>query len=113
MIDFINKARERGVAAKQAVIDSGTQRFRAIVLTAVTTAVGLMPILTEGSPQAQTVIPMAISLSFGILFATVITLFLIPCLYLLQIDGFIRMRKWKSWVLNRPQSDAISQTDGT
>jgi hypothetical protein len=44
---------------------------------------------------------------------TVITLFLIPCLYLLQIDGFIRMRKWKSWVLNRPESDAISQIDGT
>jgi len=112
MIDFVNKARESGVPVKQAVIDSGTQRFRAIVLTSVTTAAGLMPILTEGSLQAQTVIPMAISLSFGILFATVITLFLIPCLFLLQLDSFARMRKWKNWLQNRPDSDPMSHTDG-
>jgi multidrug efflux pump subunit AcrB len=112
MIDFVNKARESGVPLKQAVIQSGTQRFRAIVLTSVTTAAGLLPILTEGSLQAQTVIPMAISLGFGILFATVITLFLIPCLYLLQIDGFARMRKWRDWILNRPDSGPMSQTDG-
>jgi multidrug efflux pump subunit AcrB len=112
MIDFVNKAREKGMAVKQAVIDSGTQRFRAIVLTSVTTAAGLMPILTEGSLQAQTVIPMAISLSFGIVFATVITLFLIPCLYLLQIDGFKQMRRWKDWLSGRPTSDAMSSPDG-
>ena len=78
----------------------------------VTTAAGLMPILTEGSLQAQTVIPMAISLSFGILFATVITLFLIPCLYLLQIDGFSQMRRWRDWLSGRPASDAMSSPDG-
>ncbi len=99
MIDFINKAREKGVELKQAVIGSGTQRFRAIILTSITTAVGLMPILMEGSLQAQTVIPMAISLSFGILFATLITLFLIPSLYMLQIDAFARIRQFKGWLL--------------
>ncbi len=99
MIDFINKARERGVELKQAVIGSGTQRFRAIILTSITTAVGLMPIMMEGSLQAQTVIPMAISLSFGILFATLITLFLIPSLYMLQIDAFARIRQFKGWLL--------------
>ncbi|MCH7538495.1 MAG: efflux RND transporter permease subunit [Proteobacteria bacterium] len=100
MIDFINKAREKGMELKQAVIESGTQRFRAIILTSITTAVGLMPILLEGSLQAQSVIPMAISLSFGILFATIITLFLIPSLYMLQIDGFARMRQFKGWLLS-------------
>lgn len=100
MIDFINKALERGTELKQAVIESGTQRFRAIILTSITTAVGLMPIMLEGSLQAQSVIPMAISLSFGILFATIITLFLIPSLYMLQIDGFARMRQFKGWLLS-------------
>jgi multidrug efflux pump subunit AcrB len=105
MIDFINKARGRGVALRQAVVESGTLRFRAIVLTSVTTAVGLLPIITEGSLQAQTVIPMAISLGFGILFATFITLFLIPSLYMLQEDGFAATRRFKDWLLDRPTSD--------
>lgn len=86
MIDFVNSARKEGHSARDAVIQSGTQRFRAIVLTSLTTAFGLMPIIFERSVQAQFVIPMAISLSFGILFATVITLFLVPALYLAQID---------------------------
>jgi len=102
MVDFINKARSRGVAVRQAVIESGTLRFRAIILTSVTTAAGLLPIMTEGSLQAQSVIPMAISLGFGILFATVITLFLIPCLYMLQEDGFAATRRLKDWFLRRP-----------
>ena len=67
-------------------MQSAKERFRPIVLTSLTTAAGLMPIMLETSLQAQFVIPMAISLSFGILFATVITLFLIPSLYLLQQD---------------------------
>lgn len=86
MVDFINKAREEGMEIIDAVISSGTQRFRAITLTSLTTAIGLMPIMTETSTQAQFVIPMAISISFGIVFATVITLFLIPCLYVIQDD---------------------------
>ena len=110
MIDFVNKAREKGVAIKQAVIESGTQRFRAIILTSFTTAAGLIPIMSEGSVQAQGVIPMAISLSFGIMFATVITLFLIPCLYMLQEDGFTRMRQFKSWLRGRPAKDVDAQT---
>jgi len=101
MVDFINKARQDGVPVKQAVIESGTLRFRAITLTSLTTAAGLMPIMLETSVQAQYVIPMAISLSFGILFATAITLFLIPSLYMLQIDGFARTRKIMDWLFDR------------
>jgi len=86
MMDFINKARQEGLNRFDAVIQSGTARFRAIILTSLTTAGGLLPIMLETSTQAQFVIPMAISMSFGIIFATVITLFLIPCLYLLLLD---------------------------
>jgi multidrug efflux pump subunit AcrB len=103
MVDFINKARAAGAGLKQAVIDSGIQRFRAIVLTSFTTAAGLMPIMLETSLQAQFVIPMAISLSFGILFATVITLFLVPSLYLLQLDGIARARSLWDLLLGRTE----------
>ena len=108
MVDFINKARIDGVPLKQAIIRSGTQRFRAIVLTSVTTAAGLMPIMLETSLQAQYVIPMAISLSFGIMFATAITLFLIPALYMLQIDGFARTRYLWDLLLGRPERTETS-----
>ena len=101
MVDFINKARQEGLPLKEAVIQSGTQRFRAIILTSLTTAAGLMPIMLETSVQAQFVIPMAVSLAFGILFATVITLFLIPALYMLQIDAGTRLRKIWDWVMGR------------
>ncbi len=104
LVDFINKAREEGMPAKEAVMQSGTERFRAIVLTSLTTAAGLMPIMLESSLQAQFVIPMAISLSFGIIFATVITLFLIPSLYLLQEDFGQLMSDAKDLLLNRDPS---------
>jgi multidrug efflux pump subunit AcrB len=113
MVDFINKARAAGASLKQAVIDSGTQRFRAIVLTSFTTAAGLMPIMLETSLQAQFVIPMAISLSFGILFATVITLFLVPALYLLQIDGIARARSLWDLLLGRPETTEYGETRAT
>ena len=86
MVDFVNEARQRGAALRDAVIDAGTQRFRAIILTSLTTFLGLAPIILERSLQAKVVVPMAVSLAFGILFATVITLFLIPVLYLVLED---------------------------
>jgi len=97
LVDFINKAREEGMGIIEAVTESGKQRFRAIILTSLTTAIGLMPIMLETSTQAQFVIPMAISIAFGIVFATVITLFLVPCLYVLQDDFINRVKS-----LNRP-----------
>jgi multidrug efflux pump subunit AcrB len=98
MVDFINKARVQGVPIRQAIVESGTARFRAIVLTSFTTAAGLLPILLETSSQAQVVVPTAISMSFGIIFATVITLFLIPTLYMLQEDWFARVRDFRAWL---------------
>ncbi len=110
LIDFINKAREAGVPVQEAVVRSGTERFRPIVLTSLTTAAGLMPIILETSLQAQFVIPMAISLSFGIIFATVITLFLIPSLYLLQEDFGRLITDGKNLLLGRdpePESGTV------
>ena len=110
MIDFVNKARAAGMPMRQAVIESGAGRFRAIILTSVTTAVGLIPIMLERSVQAQFVIPTAISMSFGIVFATGITLFLIPSLYMLQQDGFARFRQFKNWLLDRPNATDAPDT---
>jgi len=87
LVDFVNREREAGVALVQAVRNAAKTRFRAILLTSLTTFLGLAPIaIFETSLQAQLVVPMAASLAFGILFATVITLFLIPTLYLILDD---------------------------
>tara|TARA_R110000744_G_scaffold76431_2_gene151448 strand:- start:20176 stop:23379 length:3204 start_codon:yes stop_codon:yes gene_type:complete len=87
MVDYVNNARKRGIRLKEAVMHAGNKRFRAIMLTSITTFIGLVPIIFfEVSAQAQIVIPMAVSLAFGVLFATIVTLVLIPCLYLIIED---------------------------
>ncbi len=94
MVDFVNKARQRGETLKDAVIHAGTKRFRAIMLTSITTFIGLVPIIFfETSAQAQIVIPMAVSLSFGVLFATIVTLVFIPSLYLIIEDIRVQARR--------------------
>ena len=82
LVEFANRGKAEGLSSEEAIVQAGTGRFRAILLTTLTTFVGLLPLLFETSVQAQFVIPMALSLSFGILFASTITLILIPCLYL-------------------------------
>ena len=87
MVDFVNKAKARGLNAVEAAIQSGAARFRAILLTSLTTFFGLIPMVLETSVQAQIVIPMAVSVAFGILFATLITLVLVPTLYVVAADA--------------------------
>jgi multidrug efflux pump subunit AcrB len=111
MVDFVNKARAEGIALRKAVIMAGSRRFRAILLTSITTFVGLIPIITETSLQAQFVIPMAVSLAFGVLFATVVTLLLIPCMYvaLEDVKQLIRKltgQKVRELVSDRPKKKA-------
>ena len=86
MVDFVNKKVRAGMSHAQASVEAGTERFRPIILTSLTTFFGLVPILSETSTQAQMIIPMAISLAFGILFATIITLILVPALYNIFAD---------------------------
>ncbi len=87
LIDFINQERKRGVELRKAIEDACAERFRPIVLTSLTTFVGLLPLLFETSLQAQFLIPMATSLSFGVLFATAMTLLLVPAFYNILQDA--------------------------
>jgi multidrug efflux pump subunit AcrB len=86
LIDQVNRNRRQGQELFRALVDGGMRRFRPILLTSLTTFCGLMPMILETSVQAQFLIPMAISLGFGIMFATGITLLLIPTLYLILED---------------------------
>jgi multidrug efflux pump subunit AcrB len=86
LIDYINQLKGRGVALRDAVQNAAQRRFRPILLTSLTTFFGLGPIILETSTQAQFLIPMAISLAFGILFGTVIALVIVPALYLIFED---------------------------
>ena len=81
MVDYVNRKVIDGMKPSEASVEAGGERFRAILLTSLTTFFGLLPILSDQSPQAQMVIPTAVSLAFGIAFATVITLVFVPCLY--------------------------------
>lgn len=83
LVDYINKTRARGHDLMDAILTSGAARFRPVMLTSLTTFFGLMPLLFEKETQAQFLIPMAISLGFGIIFATFITLILVPVNYML------------------------------
>ncbi len=86
LVDYINRRRRAGVQVFEAVTTAGVVRFRPIILTSATTFMGLLPLMFNKDPQTFMFIPMAISLAFGVLFATVITLFLVPSLYLMLED---------------------------
>ena len=86
MVDYVNRRRRDGMDLIEAVHTAGVNRFRAILLTSLTTFAGLTPLLLEKSVEAQFLIPMAISLGFGVLFATFITLLLVPATYLILED---------------------------
>jgi multidrug efflux pump subunit AcrB len=86
LVDYVNQRRLGGTSVKKAVYEAGARRFRAVLLTSLTTFAGLIPLLFEESTQAQFLIPMAVSLGFGIIFATLITLFIVPMNYLILDD---------------------------
>ena len=86
LIDFINRAIRNGMEIDAAVIQSGKARFRPVLLTSVTTIAGLFPLLLERSFQAQFLVPMAVSISFGLMAATLLTLLYVPALYLIVRD---------------------------
>ena len=83
LIDFINRAVGEGMDVEDAVVESGRARFRAVLLTSLTTVAGLLPLLLERSFQAQFLVPMAVSISFGLLASTVLTLLFVPSLYMI------------------------------
>ncbi|HBR97891.1 MAG TPA: acriflavine resistance protein B, partial [Gammaproteobacteria bacterium] len=97
LVDYISRRRREGMALLQAVQTAGVARFRAVILTSLTTFIGLLPLLFDKTTQAQFLKPMAVSLGFGILFATSITLILVPINYVLYERG-------RAWLLGAPRS---------
>ena len=86
LVDTTNRYRRGGASAYDAITQGGARRFRPILLTSLTTFFGLLPMIFEQSVQAKFLIPMAVSLGFGVLFATVIILLLVPALYMIVED---------------------------
>jgi multidrug efflux pump subunit AcrB len=106
MVDFINRKRQRHADLHTAVREAGEGRFRPILLTSLTTFVGLMPLMIEPSFQAQFLVPMAVSLAFGVVFATFITLILVPTSYLIVDDATRGVRQ----LLGRPPIEDTPDT---
>ena len=97
MVDFINRRREDGADLLSAALEAGGRRFRPIFLTSVTTFMGLTPLMLDDSIEAAFLIPMAVSLAFGVLFATAVTLYLVPCAVMAGDDlrrGLLAVGRW-------------------
>ena len=90
LVDFINARVRKGIPLKDALASAGSRRFRPIMLTSMTTIAGLLPMLMETSMQAQVLIPMAVSLIFGLLFGTLLILILVPVFYSLYGSVLLR-----------------------
>ena len=93
LVDAINRRRDDAIPLLESVRDAGARRFRPILLTSLTTFGGLMPLLLEKSVQARFLIPMAVSLGFGVMFATAVSLVIVPCIYLV-LDDIKRALRW-------------------
>ncbi|WP_146430633.1 efflux RND transporter permease subunit [Blastopirellula retiformator] len=112
MVDYVNQKRAEGSTLHEAALQAGARRFRPIMLTSITTFVGLIPLLTDKSLQAQFLIPMAASLAFGVMFATIVTLFLVPCAQIAAHDtgkGLAALKQWyfRPFLAQRKQPESV------
>ncbi len=97
LVDYVNRQRREGIHTYTAVLNACVTRFRPIMLTSVTTFVGLIPLMLTNTPATAPFIPMAVSLAWGVLFATFITLLGVPCLYLILEDWLAAWEAIKRW----------------
>jgi multidrug efflux pump subunit AcrB len=102
LVDYANRLRREGVHIMDAILKAAVLRFRPILLTSVTTFVGLIPLMSTSTPITAPFLPMAVSLAWGVLFATFITLLLVPCLYLIVEDYLFQLARLKAWLGKRP-----------
>lgn len=102
LIDAVNRLRKDGMPLSVAVVEGAAMRFRPILLTSLTTFFGLAPMILETSVQARFLIPMALSLGFGVMFATFITLLLIPAAYMILFDFTHEWTAMKRWFRRKP-----------
>lgn len=98
LVDYCNRLRERGMTAKEAIVEAGVARFRPILLTSVTTFVGLVPMMMERSIQAAFLQPIVVSLASGVLVAFFVTLLMVPSLYAIGDDILTGVRRIKAFV---------------
>jgi len=98
LIDYTNRLRAKGMKAKEAVVEAGVARFRPILLTTVTTIVGLSPMMLERSIQAKFLQPVVVSLAFGVFIAFFVTLLMVPALYAIGSDADALRTRVKRWV---------------
>ncbi|MCK5850795.1 MAG: efflux RND transporter permease subunit, partial [Kiritimatiellae bacterium] len=101
LIDFANRKKAEGMSIRDAMLNAGVRRFRPIMLTTLTTFCGLAPMIFEQSRQARFMIPMALSLGYGIIFATAITLAIVPALYMISDDIKPAIRRGTNFVLRK------------
>jgi len=99
LVDAINRFRQQGKNAKDAVILACKTRFRPIILTSMTTFIGLMPMLSAQSVQAKFLIPMVVSLAYGVVAATIITLIFVPCLYWSSVEAAQKWQEFRRYLL--------------
>ncbi len=115
LMDYINRLKNQGVNIREAIIEAGVKRFRPIILTSLTTFVGLLPMMAENSVQAQFLQPTVVSLAFGVLFASFITLLLVPALYLVGLDFIAFCGRFKThmmfWKKKTKKSDQVLVND--
>ncbi len=112
LVDYVNRLRAKGIGAARALVEAGTERFRPIILTSLTTFVGLLPLLMEKSIQAKFLIPVGIGLSYGVLFALFVTLFFVPALYAIGAD-IRRFFVWLIWGKKQPRfGSSLEELDG-
>jgi len=106
LVDFINQKHRAGKSLWDSVAEAGVVRFRPVILTSLTTFFGLLPLLSEKASAAQILIPMAISLGFGILFATAVTLVLVPANVLIVDDIKQFLKKWTGNMKELPEASS-------
>ena len=109
LVSRFNALKEKTDNLHEAIVQACTGRLRAVLLTSITTYAGLMPLLGETSAQAQFIIPAAASLGYGILFATVITLILVPSLLMMHQDAINLMRKLTARLTGKPAQEEVHE----
>ncbi len=108
LVDFVNEERSRGLPPREAIVSAAKSRFRPVFLTAVTTFLGIFPLIIERSIQAQFLIPLAVSIAVGVLLGTILLMLLTPALVMLEADmraSWRRLRGQPGNALPQPGSD--------
>jgi multidrug efflux pump subunit AcrB len=109
LLDFVNEQRDAGKPIREAILIGARVRFRPILLTTLTTFLGVFPLIIERSLQAKFLVPMAVSLGVGVVFATVITMMLVPALTMLQHDAGVKLREWRVRRIGRSTAEAAPE----